>query len=407
MTSATSQPITDAVQEGRDNQLYLAVDNEIRSQRLKPIASIDGTAKYWLWKSHALSALPDLHSQIHGVPTPVDSPHTDDAHPRSEQLANSTSDSIERELLLEARLTDIFASLIRNTESKIFAHGMHPAFDEAVSQSIDQYGQVAVHAWERALPKAGNLYDAGEPVFSQTGQLEHVPAYAAKMRALQDGIKSHDARIHATPGSGLSFLNQPYTLHLLEGALAPQTEEWVKTKLKVVIDQFKHHTDATISETKGNLPFTFSVCEPWENSPPSSYTAQLSEAPEPAPRHEDQYSFLAEALEELERAPEYADEEGLTEPSPAAIENAKKLLPRMFRILPRWYRVYPMSGGAIGIDVGPQGQRTFLFCMPDGTIFCKGWIDGENFTNTLPGHEGHLDATLTQSLRQLGNGKAE
>ena len=407
MTSATFQPITDAVQEGRDNQLYLAVGNEIRSQRLKPAASTDSTPNYWLWKSHAWSALPDLHSQIHGAPTPVDSPHTDDAHSRSDQLANSTSDYIERELLLEARLTGILVSLIRNTQNKMFAHGMHLAFNEAVSQSIEQYGPVAVHAWERALPKAGNLYDAGEPFFSQIGQLEHVPAYAATMRALQDGVKSHDARIHAATRSGLSFLNNPYTLPLLEGAHGPETDEWVKTKLKLVIDQFRHDTDATILETKGNLPLTFSVYEPWENSPPNSYTAQLSEEPEPAPRHDDQYSFLAEALEELERASEYADEEGLAEPATAAIENAKKLLPNMFRILPEWYRVYPMSGGAIGIDVGPQGQRTFLFCMPDGTIFCKGWIDGENFTKTLPGHEGHLHATLTQSLRQLGNSRAE
>ena len=69
--------------------------------------------------------------------------------------------------------------------------------------------------------------------------------------------------------------------------------------------------------------------------------------------------WLAEAQKELAEVADEAREEGYPVPSELAFENARRLLPAVYRILPRQVAVYPTPDGEICIDiprrVGPVG----------------------------------------------------
>ena len=99
--------------------------------------------------------------------------------------------------------------------------------------------------------------------------------------------------------------------------------------------------------------------------------------------------WLAEAQKELAEVADEAREEGYPVPSDVAFENARRLLPAVYRMLPRQVAVYPTPDGEICIDVpGELGRSVGLLCESDGGALCLVHIDGEH-------RRAHYDTTRT------------
>ena len=80
---------------------------------------------------------------------------------------------------------------------------------------------------------------------------------------------------------------------------------------------------------------------------------------------------LRAALRDLDTAEREAREDGFPIPSKMAQENARRLLPAMYRISNRRFEVYPTPDGEVAIDA-PGGPRrsVLLLCESDGGALC-------------------------------------
>lgn len=80
---------------------------------------------------------------------------------------------------------------------------------------------------------------------------------------------------------------------------------------------------------------------------------------------------LRDALHDLDGVVAEAGEEQFPAPSKAALANARRLLPAMYRISPRRYEVYPTPDGEVAIDAPDgQGRSVVLLCESDGGALC-------------------------------------
>ena len=111
--------------------------------------------------------------------------------------------------------------------------------------------------------------------------------------------------------------------------------------------------------------------------------------------------WLAEAQKELAEVADEAREEGYPVPSDVAFENARRLLPEIYRLAPRPMAVYPMPDGEIALHVpGGYGQSVLLLCESDGGALCSVNLDGEHrrarysTTRTLP--DGFIREALAE-----------
>ena len=88
-------------------------------------------------------------------------------------------------------------------------------------------------------------------------------------------------------------------------------------------------------------------------------------------------SSLIDALMDLARIVEDAEESDYPVPTELARSNAERMLKAMYRISPRRFEIYPMPDGKIGIDgSGRHGRWLILFCESDGGASCLVGIDG-------------------------------
>ena len=111
---------------------------------------------------------------------------------------------------------------------------------------------------------------------------------------------------------------------------------------------------------------------------------------------------LQAALEDLKGVVEEAREDGYTEPTPMAIENARLLVETMYGIRPIRYDIYPMDDGEVAIDGGDE-RRIGVFCYPDGSVLYIGWADDERVRIRRDGPEDMPYEFLRLALNQLGD----
>lgn len=102
-------------------------------------------------------------------------------------------------------------------------------------------------------------------------------------------------------------------------------------------------------------------------------------------------SPLNDALSDLRGARDEAREEGFSQPSDQAFQNAERLLKAMYGISPRRFEVYPTPDSEIAIDAPDgQGQSVILLCDSDGGALCLVNMNGNHrraryaTTKTLP-----------------------
>ncbi len=86
---------------------------------------------------------------------------------------------------------------------------------------------------------------------------------------------------------------------------------------------------------------------------------------------EDFPTDLADALRDLDEVRDEAREEGFPEPSEPAVDNAGRLLRRMFAISRRRYEIYPTPDGEVALDAPDgRGQSVLLLCASAGGVQC-------------------------------------
>lgn len=113
-------------------------------------------------------------------------------------------------------------------------------------------------------------------------------------------------------------------------------------------------------------------------------------------------SSLADALADLQDAREEAREDGFTEPSDLALQNAERLLRAMYDILPWRYEVYPMSYGKIAIDAANgQGASVMALCESDGGAMWLANLKSEHKGNHCKSADDLPDAPLRDALLEL------
>ena len=111
------------------------------------------------------------------------------------------------------------------------------------------------------------------------------------------------------------------------------------------------------------------------------YKCKTAVVSEPAGLHGAQLG-LEEALSDVAAAPGEARGEGFRPPSSKALENAKQLLCRMFRVYPDeghdLYDVYPTPDAEVAISVsGRDRERSVLvLCGSNGDVRCYVDLDG-------------------------------
>ena len=111
---------------------------------------------------------------------------------------------------------------------------------------------------------------------------------------------------------------------------------------------------------------------------------------------------LAEAIEELDDVPAYAEETDVEKPSDMAFDNARRLLKAMYRTLPRPYSVYPTAGGHIAIDArGGKGRIAVVSCGSDGSVLCLASIDGNDRRARYTTARNLPDAFIREALAEL------
>ncbi|MCY4652301.1 MAG: hypothetical protein OXC95_03965 [Dehalococcoidia bacterium] len=111
---------------------------------------------------------------------------------------------------------------------------------------------------------------------------------------------------------------------------------------------------------------------------------------------------LNAALEDLDGVIDEAREDGYTEPTPQAIDNARLLVKAMYDIRPMRYDIYPMDEGEVVIDGGSE-RRIGVFCYPDRSVLYIGWADGERVRIRRDDSKDIPHEFLTLALRQLGD----
>ena len=111
---------------------------------------------------------------------------------------------------------------------------------------------------------------------------------------------------------------------------------------------------------------------------------------------------LDDALDDLERVGEEAQEEGFPLPSEKAISNARPMLEAMYRFEPYRYEVYPTPDGEIAIDVpNGRGSSVLVLCDSSGGALCMVNMDGDHRRKTYPACPSSPDRFIQQALREL------
>ena len=111
---------------------------------------------------------------------------------------------------------------------------------------------------------------------------------------------------------------------------------------------------------------------------------------------------LAEAIEELDDVPAYAEETEVETPSAAAFDNARRLLKAMYRTSPRPYSIYPTAGGHIAIDArGGKGSIAIVSCGSDGSVLCLVSIGSNDRRARYATARNLPDAFIREALAEL------
>ncbi len=112
---------------------------------------------------------------------------------------------------------------------------------------------------------------------------------------------------------------------------------------------------------------------------------------------------LADALRKLGRVRAWAaHEEEYVEPSDDTLENAGRLLRKMFGAVPRRYFVYPMSDGEVAIDApSKNGDSVIVYCNPDGSVWCSVDRGAGGEFQEWDSAEGLPDAFLCDVLAEM------
>ena len=114
---------------------------------------------------------------------------------------------------------------------------------------------------------------------------------------------------------------------------------------------------------------------------------------------------LREALADLDTLAEEAREEDLPEPDAEAVENARILLPRLFKIYPVRYQVSPTERRGVAIDAPMRrGAAVSVECAPGDTVYCFAAIHGNSRRAKFYQMDGLPDVFIAKALRDLAAG---
>ncbi|MCY3831127.1 MAG: hypothetical protein OXF89_18525 [Rhodospirillaceae bacterium] len=115
---------------------------------------------------------------------------------------------------------------------------------------------------------------------------------------------------------------------------------------------------------------------------------------------------LRDALRDLQDVVAEASEEQFPVPSEAALANARRLLPEMYRISPRRYEVYPTPDGEIAVDApGGHGRSVVILCNSEGGALCLVNMNGAH-RRAHYSNAGRLpDGFVREALAELTLGK--
>lgn len=96
--------------------------------------------------------------------------------------------------------------------------------------------------------------------------------------------------------------------------------------------------------------------------------------------HDSHIDLPAEIIEQFDELNECADEEKIPRPTPAACEQAKKILRDLYRKFPRYYAIYPLGDDG-GVAMQPEARENtavMIACENSGRISIYADIDGKN-----------------------------
>lgn len=111
---------------------------------------------------------------------------------------------------------------------------------------------------------------------------------------------------------------------------------------------------------------------------------------------------LVDALSDLEKVIDEAEEEGFPIPQEAALHNAKRLLRAMYAISPRRFEVYPTPDGEIAIDAPDgRGSSVLLLCDSDGGALCLVNMKGRHRRARYSTAEALPDGFMREAMAEL------
>ena len=111
---------------------------------------------------------------------------------------------------------------------------------------------------------------------------------------------------------------------------------------------------------------------------------------------------LADALADLQLAPEEAREDGLPIPDQQLLDASEEILRKLYDIWPHRFEVYPDQDGSIAIDArNDRGSAVLVLCEPGGEVLCLVHTHGEQQSNRYPSTEDLPDDFLSGAFSSL------
>ena len=115
---------------------------------------------------------------------------------------------------------------------------------------------------------------------------------------------------------------------------------------------------------------------------------------------------LAQALEELDQVVDEAQSEGYEIPNSIAIDNAKRIVKRIYDNLLHPFQVYPMPDGEVAVDItNGVGSSVLILCCSDGSTLCFVNICGNQRRAHYSSSDALPDGFMQEALEELQQNK--
>ncbi|MBM4040477.1 MAG: hypothetical protein FJ290_18375 [Planctomycetes bacterium] len=120
---------------------------------------------------------------------------------------------------------------------EVFEDGMESRFSRALLRLIEEHEDVAVRELQEAIE--GGRVDA--PVAAEAlrwlGLMGQGPAYRRRRRLLEEALSADCAEVRDGAVLGVMYLDDPHALGDLRGALARESQAWLRRGMEQAIQQ--------------------------------------------------------------------------------------------------------------------------------------------------------------------------